>query len=725
MRFRKTPKFLLVGLAFTPPAGARQKKEAFHVFPSPFFSLFFALLIVLGMAAYYPVTVCASIGFQPISPEELKMTSEPLAPGAPAVILFRQVDRDDNGLTSHEDNYYRIKILTEEGREYSEVKIPCFKERGNIVGIRARTIRPDGTVVNFEGKVIEKFIDNGRGLKYWAKTFTLPDVQVGSIIEYYYTEDLSETNIFDSHWILSNELFTERAKFSLKPYEAAGSPKEREKFVDLADRYGTSGRPLQMIPYTPEGFVNYYHLRWTSQGLPPGTTGPKAGPDHVIRLEVRNIPAFQTEEFMPPENELKSRVDFVYSRELPTQDVNKFWIKTGKKLNSQLEIFVGKRKSMVHEVEEIVAPNDSPEIKLRKIYARVQQMRNTSYEVQRTEQEEERENEKSAKTAEDVWKSGYGGRDQLTWLFLALVRAAGFEAYGVWASDRENYFFSPVWMDRGRLDANIVLVKLNGKDLYFDPGVAFTPFGLLPWAETSVQGLRMDKRGGTWVTNDASGELASRIERRANLKLSDTGDLEGKLTVTFTGLEAHSRRLDERNVDEVGRKQFLERQVKEFIPAASEVDLVNKPEWTSSAPTLVAEFNLKVPGWASVAGHRAVVPVGLFSASEKHVFDPVTRVHPIYMEFPCQRLDDVTIEIPSGWQVTSLPPGQSQLGHIVEYSLKVENDKGKLHLQRILNLGIVLLEAKDYPPLRKFFQVVKTADERQIVLQSGRATASK
>lgn len=288
-----------------------------------------------------------------------------------------------------------------------------------------------------------------------------------------------------------------------------------------------------------------------------------------------------------------------------------------------------------------------------------------------------------------------------------------------------NYFFSPVWMDRGRLDANVVLVKLNGKDFYFDPGVAFTPFGLLPWAETSVQGLRLDKRGGTWVRTMLPESAQSLIERRANLKLSDTGDLEGKLTVTFTGLEAHSRRLDERNVNAAGRKQFLERQVQESIPAASEVDLVNEPEWKSSAPTLVAEFNLKVPGWASTAGHRAVVPVGLFSASEKHVFDPVIRAHPIYMEFPCQKLDDVTIEIPSGWQVTSLPPGQSQLGHIVEYSLKVENDKGKLHLQRMLNLGILLVEEKYYPALRRFFQVVKTADERQVVLQPGRAAASK
>jgi hypothetical protein len=46
----------------------------------------------------------AGIAFQPVSPDELKMTAEPQAPGAPAIILFRQVDRDDNGTTSHEDN---------------------------------------------------------------------------------------------------------------------------------------------------------------------------------------------------------------------------------------------------------------------------------------------------------------------------------------------------------------------------------------------------------------------------------------------------------------------------------------------------------------------------------------------------------------------------------------------------------------------------------------------
>jgi len=55
------------------------------------------------------------------------MTSEPLAPGAPAIYLYRQVDRNDSGRAASEYNYVRIKILTEEGRNNANVRFPSKK----------------------------------------------------------------------------------------------------------------------------------------------------------------------------------------------------------------------------------------------------------------------------------------------------------------------------------------------------------------------------------------------------------------------------------------------------------------------------------------------------------------------------------------------------------------------------------------------------------------------
>jgi hypothetical protein len=640
----------------------------------------------------------AGMGFQPVSPEELKMTGEPLAPGAPAIILFRQVDRYDDIHTPHEDNYFRIKILTEEGRKRADIEIPFFKETQDVVGVKGRTIRPDGSIANFEGKVFDKYLVKGkfegREIKYLAKTFTLPDVQVGSVIEYYYTINFGEYMLFDSHWVLSDELFTRKAQFSLKPY--------------LGNGYES------------------YNMRWSWNTLPPGTAPPKEGADHVVRMEAVNIAAFQTEDYMPPPEELKSRVDFIYEEGMTSKDQATYWRDFGKKANGKLESFVGKRKAMEEAVSQIVSPSDSPEMKLRKIYDRVQQFRNTSYEVQKTEQEHKRAKEKSVENinVETVWKRGYANGTQLTWLFLGLVRAAGFEAYGCWVSDRRQYFFAAATMQGSKLDTNVVLVKLNGKDLYLDPGVVFTPFGMLEWSETAVPGLRLDKDGGTWIRTTLPPSSESRIERLGKLRLSDTGDLEGTITVTYSGLEAMYHRLEERHADEVERKKFLEELVTSQIAAASEVELTNKPDWSSSETPLVTQFNLKIPGWVSGAGRRALFPAAVFTTAEKGLFDHANRVHPIYFEYPHQKLDDIAVELPPGWQVSSVPQPQDRDAKAAYYGLKVEQSPGSLRLSRKLTIDMLILEPKYYPNLRNFFQLVRTGDAEQIVLQPGEIHAS-
>jgi hypothetical protein len=50
------------------------------------------------------------------------------------------------------------------------------------------------------------------------------------------------------------------------------------------------------------------------------------------------------------------------------------------------------------------------------------------------------------------------------------------------------------------VNGDVVVVKLNGKDVYCDPAAGSAPFGLMTWEETGVAGLRLDKDGGTWLT---------------------------------------------------------------------------------------------------------------------------------------------------------------------------------------------------------------------------------
>ena len=643
------------------------------------------LFSAIAMAAMLTLDAVPSRaqGFPPISQEELKMTSEPLAPGAPAIILFREVDRDDNGTTSHEDNYVRIKILTEEGRQHANIEIPFVKGRDDVVNVRARTIKPDGSTVESDFKVLETTIEKVKGLKYLAKTFTLPDVQVGSIIEYRFTYDLAEHFVYGSSWILSSSLFTKHAKFSLKPYVSRS-------------------RPMS--------------LRWAWQGIPPGLS-PKEGPDHIIRMEADNIPGFEMEDYMPPAGQLKARVDFIYDDEFMENTPDEYWRHVGQRRNEFLENFIDRRKAMEEAVAQIVSPSDPPEMKLRKIYQRVQQLRNTTYEIRKSAEELKRDKEKPAENVEDVWKHGFGTGQQLTWLYLALVRAAGFDAHGVWVSSRREYFFQPKTMENRKLNANVVLVKLDGKDLYLNPGAAFAPFGMLTWYETNTPGLCLDKDGGTWVRTTLPKSAESLLKHTATLKLTENGNLEGKVTLAYTGLEAMYHRLDVRNADDVSRKRFLERRIKNQVPMQAEVELTNQPDWSNPETPLVGEFKISIPGWASPAGKRTVLPVGIFAANEKKIFERENRVHPIYIDYPYQKEDDITIELPQGLEAAGVPAPQNIESHVVSYSLKIENGHTTVHITRKLTWDFLLLEQKYYPALRNFFQTVRTNDDQQIVLE--------
>ena len=652
-----------------------------------------AFLLIFVFAAllsrpFLPAT--SGDDWQPIDPADLKMTSEPKAPGAPAIYLYRQVDRKDASKAATEYNYVRIKILTEEGRQYANVEIPYYKQDAsvNISNIRARAIRPDGTVINFDGKVYDKIIEKTKGTKIRAKTFNIPDVQVGSIVEYHFNYDFEDYYIFDSHWVVSEQLFTRVAKFSLKPFSE-------------------------------------WAVRWSwPAGLPAGTVPPKQDPDHVVRMSALDIPAFEVEDYMPPENELKFRVLFLYSQEGFEQDPVKYWRKFGKKRCDALESFVGKRKELDSFVSGVVSPNDSQDVKLRKIYARVQEFRNLSYEPRKSAEEEKRDKQKKIENAADVLKSGYGTGSDLTWLFVGLARAAGFEASGALVATRDDYFFKQNRMNSAELNSNVAIVKVDGKELFFDPGSAFVPYGLLPWMETGVSGLKLNKDGGVWIDTPLPLSADSQIIRKADFKISDEGALEGKVTLTYTGLEASTRRQSLRNQDAEARKKYLEDVLKEYVPATIDVELKSQPDWASSEKPLVAEYEVKIPGWVSSAGRRALMPAGIFCSTEKRMFEHANRVNAIYFQYPHRKTDDVTVELPAGWKIGSVPKPADQDAKAAEYVLTVEEKSGALHVTRMLRNDLVLLQKENYPTLRNFFLVVKSGDEKQIVLEPGAAAAN-
>jgi hypothetical protein len=632
----------------------------------------------LFLALLLPRPLPGGDDWQPIAPEDLAMKDNPASPGAHAMILYREDSINDRD--SYVMEYKRIKIFTEKGKEYANVEIPFIKGESDVKDLRARTIEPDGRVVNFDGKPFEKLIVRAGDVKFLAKTFTLPEVQPGCIIEYRFRIQRNPNFYYDTSWEIQDDLFQRQAIFSIVPYEG---------------RLG---------------------LFWRHSGLPKDTKIDMQK-DHSFHLEMRNVPGFEEETYTLPEAELKTRVDFFY-REQGPETSEQFWNRIGKSWDKGVEDFLDKKGALEKTVAETVGASDPPETKLRKLYTRAQAVRNMSYERSKTEKEEKRENLKENKNVEDVLKHGYGTARQINYLFTGLVRAAGFESAEVFVAPRNHRIFHPDLQDTRQLRADVVYVRSGSQDLYLDPACAYCPFGLLPWYETVAKGIRVSKDGGTQVLTSAPRSADAILQRKADLQLDAEGTLDGKLQVDFLGQRALAQREDAREDDEAGRSKRITDLVKGWLPAGADFKLTTVTGWEGSAEPLHVEGTLHMPGFALAAGRRLLLPVGVFQAGRPGLLQHAKRINAVYFSYPWQNVDDVTIQLPPGYRAETLPAPKQMPGSGASYESTSKQEGSALHIARHETIDGIYFPVEQYPVLRGFFSAMKANDEQQAILQS-------
>ncbi|MGH9789367.1 MAG: transglutaminase domain-containing protein, partial [Candidatus Acidiferrales bacterium] len=364
-------------------------------------------------------------------------------------------------------------------------------------------------------------------------------------------------------------------------------------------------------------------IRWISY-LPGGLRPPKEAGSDRVEMEASNVAAFEKEDSMPPEKVVRPRVQFYYTKDLG-ETPDQFWTREGKEWNEFAEQFMKKRKAMEQAVAQTVSPGDSPDTKLRKLYARAQQIRNLTFEELKTEKEEKREKLKDNNHVEDVWTRGYGYRTQINRLFVALARAAGMDAAPVRVSERDEYFFIKNLLDWEQLNGEVAHVRVGGQEYYLDPGTVYCPFGLMPSERMGVMGIRLAADGGTFVKTPEPQPEQGLIQRQAVLKLDGEGGLAGTLTVLYHGLEALERRINNLDEDEAGRRKGLEEEVKGSLPEGAEVRLERATGWEGTEEPLRAEFHLQIAGMAAHTGRRMLVPLSVFHATRTHPFEHEKR----------------------------------------------------------------------------------------------------
>ncbi|HKQ88774.1 MAG TPA: DUF3857 domain-containing protein [Candidatus Acidoferrales bacterium] len=622
-----------------------------------------------------------------VSPDDLTLKDNPKQPGADAMVLYRQVDVDAKNASVM--NYLQIKIFTDAGvKDQADVELRYDKSRESIQGVQARTIQPDGTITEFNGQTFDKEIVKGHGIKYLAKTFTMPNVHPGSVIEYRYREQSDDSYYWNLEWVVQHGLYTREARFSIKP--------------DPSD-------------YAPELLYRLYNL--------PDAIKPQKQGNGIYTLTIQDVPGIVAEDYMPPASVLESRVAFYYRNpdEPDRETTAQYWNRVGKKWNAQVEKFIDKKKELSEEVSHIVANGDSPEQKLQKIYARTLQIRNLSFEDEKSAKEAKQENIKDNNNVVDVLKHGYGGGVDINWLLMGLARAAGFDAADVRVAPRNSTIFDPNHQASVELSAELVWVHAGSKDYYLDAAAHYYGFNQLPWYETEAGGIKLTKDGAQIINTPDPAAADNTIVRHADVQLDRNMGMTGTLKVDFTGQEASSIRMDNRQEDEAGRKTNLADEIKAWLPLGATFQVTSIANWDDVEKPLHVEGTFAVPATSSIAYQRLLLPLEIFQTTEYGGFQSQRRVNNIYFSYPYEKTDDLVFQTPLGFSVQSLPPAQDVNRGAVVYSISASKQPSGVEVKRHMAVNGILFGKDAYPAIRAFFSTAKTDDDAQVLLQNGLA----
>lgn len=637
--------------------------------------------------------------------EELAMTSQPEVPGAAAVYLFKEEITDDK--LHAWSKYVRLKVLTEAGKEYANVELKSYDSSENggytVNGIAGRTIHPDGTIIPFTGKPFDKLIEKGQGYKEMAKVFTLPDVEVGSIIEYRYDLRYDDQWYFAPSWYVQSELYTRKGHYLWRPTD--------KQLIHKGEHGEELTNVVAWTPILPKGFE-------VKQSRLPGTGGENG--QAMIELNIHDVAPFPDEEYMPPMAGLTYRVLFYYS---PYRTMDEFWKNEGKGWSKTNDKFIGPGGKVKDAVKELVGPSDTADQKLRSLYAAVMKLDNTSYNRARSAAEEKSQGLGEAKNTDDIWERKRGSDDQIAQLFVAMARAAGLQAYAMSVTDRDRNVFLSNYLSFSQLNDTIAIVVVDGKDLFFDPGQRYCPYGHLAWKHTMTGGVRQTDTGSALANTPGEPYTASRTQRVANLSMDDHGEVTGDVKMAWTGAPALNWRQRYLRGDATGLNNDLRTMMERLMPKGMEVKVSSIDNLEDYEKQLTVSYNIK-GAIASSTGKRLIIPGDVFAMSSGPTFPHEKREQPVFFDYPHTVLDAVRVTFPASFTVESLPAGaQIPLQKFAAYVLKTEDTPTSFTVRREFDLGNIFFKTEEYPDLRAFYKQLEAKDQEPVVLKAATPAA--
>ncbi len=631
-----------------------------------------------------------------VSKAELEQARHPDDTSAVAAILFKKAETkfkyfDADGFESYTEVTIRIKIYKKEGLEWANFEVPYYVGYQNLDDEAISFSK--GMTYNLEdGKIVKTKVANENMFKkkideFWhSRSVTFPNVKVGSVLEIRYlmkSQNLSMLPDFRFQYSIPvdfAEYRIEAPEFYLYQGVLTG-------YV----RVNTDSK----IEMASQSFTNKYKqtMRLSYNQI-------------VTTYTATEVPALIEEEYVDNIHNYYGKIDHelqvIRMPDSEPKQIATSWEDVAKSIYDDDEFGkeLEKYQYFANDIPTVVGNKNTKSEKAEAIFEYVKNRMTWN----------ERYGYATRDGVEKAYANRTGNVAEINLMLVAMLRMAGLDANPVLLSTRENG--KAPFPSRMRLNYVVASVMTETKMQLFDATYKLAAPNVLPLRDLNGTG-RMIQKGGIVTEVPLVPTVLSNETVLLMADIDSEGIVSGKVRQQFTNHNAYLFRDRFIGMD---RQQFLEKEEQKHQIEIADYTVENE---SALAKPLTVDYTFTSDNSVEIIGDKMYLSPLLFFAQQENPFKQDFRAYPVDFIFPTQDKFTITLTIPEGYSVETMPAGlnlamDDKMGN---FRYTIENTGNKIQLLATFDITKPLFQSEKYDMLKKFFRTIISKQNEKIILK--------
>ena len=613
---------------------------------------------------------CVKVNWLPVDPDELSWTKIPDHPEIHAEILYKKMDvwaygRKVSDIAPSRKTIYEFKqqrkIYSQEGMDYATIHIPAYRYSG-FMEIAARTIHPDGSIVDLDPKTIyDKKIDD---LKF--KSFTFPDVTPGSILEYHYSFE-SERFVYILPFIFHDTVPVRHVEYNF---------------------YRTGGLSYILSYRNKPEYIKLEH----------STLKLAAGKFEVLSLKGDNLPMIK-EEFLGATAERNGMEVLAVLSRYRLEKVIETWGDMIPYINYKAQIDKIPETNQI--LREVGVNPENTSLVISTLLKWVQE----NIEFNGT-----RGLSFISKSSKATYDDRYGSNEDLAVLLMGMLKEAGIRVYPVLTRFYTNGKPVSSFPYPYQFDHILVVAEVGFEKYYLDPSVSFAEVNEPYWKSQNVEAVILKRNDIEIVTTPGSDYIENSSVGVHTISNIENNRIDIQTDIQYTGISLGFINSLKKNDDERKNERVVNYIQDDLTTAVVDTFLIGDKSMS---------ITYHSDGYALKTRDRIIINPNVFRRYEHSATWGDERYSNFYYSYPYLIKDIYNITIPKGYEVESLPTNyileDKQTGLYFYYKTKVTD--GSIIITRERQTQKRVVARGLFEKVNEYYSMLMASDNEEIILK--------